>query len=102
VVSDRFQAFVNGSKLSVPGNSESANRKDSVIRNYSVIAWKWSIVAWRDLVDSGMWNIRRAPVRESDAQIRNIRRAQVRESDAQIRKTCVGCTDTKYQTCSGT
>jgi hypothetical protein len=42
VVSDRFQAFVNGSELLVPGNSESVNRKDSVIRNYSVIAWKWN------------------------------------------------------------
>jgi hypothetical protein len=34
VVSDRFQAFVNGKEILVPGNSaESAIRKDSVIRN---------------------------------------------------------------------
>jgi len=52
VVSGGFQTFVNGSELLVTGNgsellvtgnaAESAIRKESVIRNYSVIAWKWS------------------------------------------------------------
>jgi hypothetical protein len=42
-VSDRFQAFVNGNEPLVPVVvAESAIRKDSVIRNYSVTTWKWS------------------------------------------------------------
>jgi hypothetical protein len=114
--------------------AKSAIRKDTVIRNYSITAWKWSSygverrgwkrsmkhqrcsstwvgcidtkdVCWmhisgtsdvvqymsrmhryeRLVLNAHIWNIRRAPVRESDAQIRNIRHALVLESDAQIR-----------------
>ena len=41
-------------------------------------------MACRDLVDSGVWNIRRAPVLELDAHVygTSIRRAPVLESDA--------------------
>jgi hypothetical protein len=43
VVSERFQVFVNGNELLVPGNAaESGIGKDSLIRNYSITAWNWS------------------------------------------------------------